>query len=137
MSDLGDFNPDPAEGPNPKPTRSEPADFGGGESTGVQDLLGGDDTDTDESDMPTEPQRLEETMQETETTHTVNESADKIVLTTNVKRGTGTRDEDKIRVKVKGEKPQITAAKLADTLAALENHGVAEQLRGTQAGDDE
>ena len=136
MSDLGDFNPDPAEGPNPEPTRSEPADFGGGESTGVQDLLGGDDT-ADESDMPTEPQRLEETMQETETTHTVNESADKIVLTTNVKRGTGTRDEDKIRVKVKGEKPQITAAKLADTLAALENHGVAEQLRGTQAGDDE
>ena len=134
MSDLGDFDPDPDR---EEPTRSEPADFGGGESTGVQDLLGGDDTDTDESDMPTEPQRLEETMQETETTHTVNESADKIVLTTNVKRGTGTRDEDKIRVKVKGEKPQITAAKLADTLAALENHGVAEQLRGTQAGDDE
>ena len=134
MSDLGDFE---ADGGREEPTRSEPADFGGGESTGVQDLLGGDDTDTDESDMLTEPQRLEETMQETETTHTVNESADKIVLTTNVKRGTGTRDEDKIRVKVKGEKPQITAAKLADTLAALENHGVAEQLRGTQAGDDE
>jgi len=95
------------------------------------------DFNPDESDMPTEPQRLEETMQETETTHTVSESADKIVLTTNVKRGTGTRDEDKIRVKVKGEKPQITAAKLADTLAALENHGVAEQLRGTQAGNDE
>lgn len=27
-----------------RPQRSEPADFGGGESTGVQDLLGGDDT---------------------------------------------------------------------------------------------
>ena len=26
-----------------RPQRSEPADFGGGESTGVQDLLGGDD----------------------------------------------------------------------------------------------
>lgn len=26
-----------------QPSRSEPADFGGGESTGVQDLLGGDD----------------------------------------------------------------------------------------------
>jgi hypothetical protein len=26
-----------------RPRRSEPADFGGGESTGVQDLLGGDD----------------------------------------------------------------------------------------------
>ncbi|AUV81232.1 hypothetical protein C2R22_05805 [Salinigranum rubrum] len=26
-----------------RPERSEPADFGGGESTGVQDLLGGDD----------------------------------------------------------------------------------------------
>ena len=53
MSDLGNFNPDPDR---EEPTRSEPADFGGGESTGVQDLLGGDEPDTDESDMPTEPQ---------------------------------------------------------------------------------
>jgi len=34
--------------------------------------------------------------------HTVSESADKIVVKTKVKRGTGTRDEDKIDVKVKG-----------------------------------
>jgi len=73
MSDLGDFEADPDR---EEPTRSEPADFGGGESTGVQDLLGGDDTDTDESDMPTEPQRIEETMQETETTHNVYDESD-------------------------------------------------------------
>ena len=90
------------------------------------------------NDAPTEPVPLEEVMQEnTETRHTVSESADKITLTTNVKRGTGTRDEDKIRVKVKGDGADATAEKLADTLAALDNHGVAETLRETQAGESD
>jgi len=87
------------------------------------------------NDAPTEPVRLEEVMgDDTETRHTVSESADKITLTTNVKRGTGTRDEDKIRVKVKGDGADATAEKLADTLEALEKHGVADTLRETQAG---
>jgi len=82
------------------------------------------------NDAPTEPVRLEEVMgDDTETRHTVSESADKITLTTNVKRGTGTRDEDKIRVKVKGDGVDATAEKLADTLAALGKHGVADTLR--------
>jgi len=72
-----------------------------------------------------------------ETRHSISESADKIVLKTNVKRGTGTRDEDKINVKVKGDSPDDTAEKLADTLDALEEHGVAETLRATGTEGDE
>lgn len=69
--------------------------------------------------------------------HTVSESADKIVLKTNVKRGSGTRDQDKIDVKIKGSNPADTAAKLADTLDALAYEGIADTLRETQPGDSE
>ena len=72
-----------------------------------------------------------------DTTHTVNESADKITLTTKVKRGNATRDQDEIRLKVKGENPEDTAAKLAQTLDALEAAGVADTLRNTQPEVDE
>jgi len=72
-----------------------------------------------------------------DTTHTVNESADKITLTTKVKRGNATRDQDEIRLKVKGENPEDTAAKLAQTLDALEAAGVANTLRNTQPEVDE
>ena len=110
-----------------EPTRTEPADFGGGESSGRQDLLGG------ESDEPTEPRRLEEVMSDndTDTRHTVSESADKITVTTNTKRGTGTRDEDKIRVKVKGDDPDDVVDKLNQTLLNLHNETAAE-LRNNQ-----
>ena len=64
--------------------------------------------------------------------HTVSESADKIVLKTNVKRGSGTRDQDKLNVKIKGSDPEDTAAKLAATLDALEAEGIASTLRETQ-----
>ena len=73
----------------------------------------------------------------TEINHNVNESADKITLTTKVKRGTGTRDQDEIRLKVKGENPEDTAAKLAQTLDALEAACVADTLRNTQPEADE
>jgi len=69
--------------------------------------------------------------------HTVNESADKIVLKTQVKRGDGTRDQDRLDVKVKGDSPEATAEKLAETLAALETEGVADTLRDTQPGADD
>ena len=73
-----------------------------------------------------------------ETRLNVNESADKIVLKTSVKRGSGTRDQDKLDVKIKGDSPEETAERLADTLDALEAKGVAEQLRATQPeGEDE
>lgn len=74
-------------------------------------------------------------MKET-TQHTVSESADKIVLKADVKRGNGTRDQDKINVKVKGNNPEDTAAKLSDTLDALAAEGVVDTLRETQPGDD-
>ena len=72
-----------------------------------------------------------------ETRRTISESADKIVLKADVKRGTGTRDQDKINVKVKGDDPEGTAERLAQTLAALEAEGVAKTLRGTQPETDE
>jgi hypothetical protein len=71
------------------------------------------------------------------TQHTVSESADKIVLKTDVKRGSATRDQDKISVKCKGADPEATAEKLADTLAALEAQGVANTLRETQPEESE
>jgi len=68
----------------------------------------------------------------TDTTHTVSESADKIVLNTAVKRGSETRDQDKLKVKVKGDDPEETAQRLAQTLDALEVEGIAQTLRETQ-----
>ena len=67
----------------------------------------------------------------------ISESADKIVLKTNVKRGSGTRDQDKIDVKIKGSDPSETAEKLRATLDALEAEGIASTLRETQPGDSE
>ncbi len=72
-----------------------------------------------------------------DTTRQINESADKIVLKTAVKRGSGTRDQDKLNVKVKGDDPAETAEKLADTLDELEACGVADTLRETQPGDSD
>jgi len=72
------------------------------------------------------------------TNHNLNESADKIRLKTQVKRGDGTRDQDTIDVKVRGDDPEGAAADLRKTLDALEAEGIAETLRATQpTGDDE
>lgn len=65
-------------------------------------------------------------------THHLNESADKVRLTTKVKRGNGTRDQDEIKVDVRGEDPSEAADKLAATLDALAENGVADTLRTTQ-----
>jgi len=74
---------------------------------------------------------------DTMTRHTISESADKIVLKTNLKRGSGTRDQDKLDVKIKGNDPEETAERLADTLAALESEGVSQFARGIQPGESE
>jgi len=68
----------------------------------------------------------------TDKEHTISESADKIVLKTSLKRGTETRDQDKLDVKVKGSDPTETAKKLEQTLAQLEVLGVVETMRNTQ-----
>jgi len=72
-----------------------------------------------------------------ETTHRLNESADKVRLTTKVKRGEGTRDQDTVKVDVRDDTPEDAAEKLAETLAALEAHGVAQALRETQPETDD
>ena len=71
------------------------------------------------------------------TQRTISESADKIVLKTSVKRGSGTRDQDKIDVKVKGDDPINAAKKLKETLNWLGKEGVADHLRNTQPENNE
>ena len=73
----------------------------------------------------------------TVTSRNLNESADKIRLETQVKRGEGTRDEDRMKVKVRGDDPDATAARLRETLDALAAEGVATELRNTRAEADE
>jgi hypothetical protein len=70
-------------------------------------------------------------------THHVNESADKITLTTKLKRGNGTRDEDRVKVKVKGGNPEATATKLHDTILAIKSENTVQELRNTRAEDEE
>lgn len=70
------------------------------------------------------------------TTHHVNESADKITLTTKIKRGTGTRDQDEIRVKVKSDDPETAAQQLHNTVLAIQGENTVNELRSTQPTDD-
>jgi len=67
-----------------------------------------------------------------DTTHQVNESADKVTLTTKIKRGSGTRDQDSIKVKVKAENPVQAAQKLDATVEAILEHGTVNTLRNAQ-----
>jgi len=86
-----------------------------------------DDAPRDKNDDPILPDDSGANVQ-----HTVNESADKITLKTKIKRGTGTRDQDEINVKVKGSTPQETADKLHETVVAIGDNGTVNALRGTQ-----
>jgi hypothetical protein len=61
--------------------------------------------------------------------HNVNESHDKIRLETDVTRGTGTRDQEKHKLKARGETPEEAAANLSDALAELEERDVFERAR--------
>lgn len=54
-----------------------------------------------------------------ETRYNISESADKIRVETKVKRGTGTRDQDTISVKVKGDDPDDVVERLNDTIENL------------------
>ena len=74
---------------------------------------------------------------ETDVSRHINESADKLTLTTKVKRGSGTRDQDEIKVKVKGDDPELVVTKLNQTVTRLT--GTAQVLRDTQPteADDE
>jgi hypothetical protein len=67
------------------------------------------------------------------TEHRISESADKLTLTTKVKRGSGTRDEDRIKVKVKGDDPDEVVRKLEQTVSNLQT--TTDDLRDLRAGD--
>ena len=65
----------------------------------------------------------------------ISESADKIRVETKVKRGSGTRDQDELKVKVKGNDPDDVVDKLNATIANL--HDTADDVRGLQPGDSD
>lgn len=67
--------------------------------------------------------------------HTINESHDKIRLEIGLTRGTGTRDKEKHKLKVRGETPDEAAANLSDALEALEDRNVFDRAR--EVGNDE
>jgi hypothetical protein len=69
-------------------------------------------------------------MSDAERRHTVSESADKITVKAVVKRGTATRDEDKLKLRVKGDDPAAVVRRLDRTLAELEE--TAAELRAVQ-----
>lgn len=66
-------------------------------------------------------------------THNVQETADKIEVKTKIKRGTGTRDQDTINVRVRGSDPETVAEKLASTTDAI--RGTVDDVREMQPGD--
>jgi len=72
----------------------------------------------------------EQTELPSNTQHHVQESADKIKVKTTLKRGTDTRDEDKINVRVKGDEPAQVVAKLDTLLSLLE--GTVQNARDMQ-----
>ena len=63
-------------------------------------------------------------------THTISEDANRINLMTKIKRGTGTRDQDVVKVKVAGDDPEATAQRLNDVLVELVD--VPQELRDIQ-----
>lgn len=70
-----------------------------------------------------------------ETHLNISESADKIRVETQVKRGTGTRDQDTIKVKVKGNDPDDVVDRLNATVAKL--HDTAARARAIQPESDD
>jgi hypothetical protein len=71
----------------------------------------------------------------TETNHNLNESADKIRLKAQIKRGSGTRDQDTHDIKVRGETPEKAAANMSDALVELEARDVFDRAR--EIGNEE
>lgn len=66
------------------------------------------------------------------TQRNISESADKIRVETSLKRGDGTRDQDTIKVKVKGDDPDEVVDRLNATIENLCE--TADQARAIQPG---
>jgi hypothetical protein len=71
----------------------------------------------------------------TDETHTVNESNEKIRLTTTVKRGTGTRDQDTHKLKVRAENPVEAAERMDYLISELQERGTFDRVREIQNDD--
>jgi len=71
-----------------------------------------------------------------ETNHNLNESADKLRLSIDVTRGTGTRDQEKHKLKARGETPEEAAENLSEALRELEDRDVFERARNVGDGDE-
>ena len=69
--------------------------------------------------------------------HNINESHDKIRLETDVTRGTGTRDQEKHKLKVRGETPKEAAEKLDQVVTELKMRGVFAKTRQIGNGLDD
>jgi hypothetical protein len=67
--------------------------------------------------------------------HNVNESHDKLRLETDITRGTGTRDQEKHKLKARGETPEEAAKNLSEALKELEERDVFERARNLE-GDE-
>lgn len=70
-----------------------------------------------------------------DTQYHVNESADKIVLKTKLTRGSGTRDQDKFDVKIKGSDPKDVVEKMEQALEYLTD--TADDVRAIQPNASE
>lgn len=71
--------------------------------------------------------------------HRVTESNEKIRVKTQLKRGTGTRDQDTHDLKVRAETPEKAADELDTLLSELEDRSVFERAReiGNESDTDE
>jgi hypothetical protein len=69
------------------------------------------------------------------TNKNLNESVDKIRLQMDVTRGESTRDQEKHKLKARGETAEDAAQKLSDALAELEARDVFTRAR--ELGEDE
>jgi len=96
------------------------------------------ESDTEHSTMSdsTDESGGEESTARQNTRVRVSETRDKVTLKTSVKRGTGTRDQDKGTIKCKGDSPEAVAKEIEGTLDELEDRNIFERLRGTQPERD-
>ena len=71
-----------------------------------------------------------------ETSHNLNESADKIRLAIDLTRGEGTRDQEKHKLKARGETPEEAAENLSESLRELEERDVFDRARKVGGGNE-
>lgn len=76
-------------------------------------------------------------MPDREERHNVTESHDKIRLEADITRGTGTRDQEKHKLKARGETPTEAAVNLSAALSELAERDVFERARALGNEEDQ